>query len=432
MSADRHAERPAATKQGLARVARPDDVHIAGIGLVTPLGHDVPTTWGGLCEGRSGIRRIRQFDARGFQAQIAGEVDAPAEPYPSRFFGHAVTERKTRFAAQALDEAMATAGLSRGDLERAPTGLFSGSEKEVSDDLSVFTAYDREADHPDVVAQRHHQEIAGRYADAFNRLVAARLPNLAVSFNYAMACAASAVAALQAVRWLRRGLIDRAIVLGVDTPVKSSSVLDFQLLGALSTQNLDPTKASRPFDANRDGFVLAEGAGAMILESARIATRDRRGRFGSIAGIGITNNRFHMTNTPRAGVPAARAMRLALADAGLRPSDIGYINAHGTSTDVGDIGETNAISEVFDPPPPISSTKSMTGHLVAAAGIVELIVTCLALRHQFLPPTINQEHPDLECPLDYVANQGRTTSVRFAMTNSFGFGGTNVALVVER
>lgn len=408
--------------------ARPT-IAIRGIGVATPLGLDAASTWSAVQRGRSGVGTIELFDASALGVRIAGEAPLPSTRYVSKALKRQARDRKEDLAMRVFDEAMASAGLEPGDLAESPFGIFCGSEKAVSEDLGIYEGYERSPlglDDPEL-ALRHQLSIDQRSADAFCRELLGVLPPPTFYANYAQACAASAVAVVQAVRWLRRGLIRRAIVVGVDTPVNSASVIDFHLLGALSTRNDSPPEASRPFDARRDGFVLSEGAGALILEAVHGDTQ-----YSAIRGVGMNNNQDHITKTPLLGSRCAAAMTAALADAGIMPAEIDYINAHGTSTDVGDVGETNGIRNVFATPPPVSSTKSMTGHLIAAAGIVELCLTQLAGQHGFLPPTTNQQETDPDCGLDYIPNSGRNAPVRYAMSNSFGFGGTNVAILVGR
>ncbi len=409
----------------------PRDIIITGLGAVSPLGLTAQATWDGLCAGKSGVRRIRHVDVRGLDVQIAGEVGLPGVQEVSRLLGRTIGDRKQRFALRALDEALLSAGLAQADLRGVRTGIFTGCEKAETEDLS-FGTHGHEHEGADLIEQLHQQHILGRCADYVARSVAEVVGTPLCTFNYSMACAASAVALAQAVRWLRRGAIDRAIVIGADAPITSGGIHGFQMLGALSTSNDPPEAASRPFDANRDGFVLAEGAGALILESRALARARHAPYQGRIVGIGMSNNCYNMTKTPRDGKAAARAMRAALEDAGIAPEQVGYVNAHATSTDVGDLGETQAIRTALSAKVAVSATKSMTGHLVAAAGAFEAVITALALREQFLPPTINHQVPDPDCDLDCVPNAGRKASFEYAMTNSFGFGGTNVSLLLGR
>jgi 3-oxoacyl-[acyl-carrier-protein] synthase II len=405
-------------------------VVVAGMGLVTPLGLDLASTWQGLLLGRSGIRAIDAFDASGLGAQIAGGVGAGPQ-YHSRLLRRSTRTKREHFAMRALDEALASAELAEEDLARNPLGVFTGCEPENSNDFSIFAEYELcNRDARDAVADRHRRILAARQPDVVGRAILERTPSARMFFNYVMACAAGAAAIHEALRWLRRGTIERALVLAVDTPINVGAVHGFEELGALSTHNEAPERACRPFDRNRDGFVLAEGAGAIVLETVELAaSRTHRGH-GHLLGGGMTNNQYQITRTPPRGEHAARAMRLALADAGLEPAQIGYINAHGTSTDVGDAGEVAAIRSVFETPPPTSSTKSMTGHMVTASGIVEMIIALMAVRDGQLPPTINQENPDPACELDCIPNVARAAAVRYALSNCFGFGGTNVSLVV--
>lgn len=407
---------------------------IVGAGMVTPLGLDAQTTWRALRAGKSGIGMITHFDSSGLEVHIAGQVPASGAPYFSNFLGREARAGKEEIAFRALDEALRSANLSASSLRERRVGIFTACEKQSPDALQLFDAYEKQDGSSAALLEAHLSSIAQRYGGSIAHEFRSRFGGAVVTANYAMACAAGAIAVAQAVRWLRRRRIDTAVVVAADTPITSGTVHGFQMLEALSRQNAQPTRASCPFDAERDGFVLAEGAGALVLEAGwRSAPPERPApRWGRIVGVGTSNNADQLTKTPRDGARPALALRNCLEDARVAPAQVGYINAHATSTDVGDISETNAIANVFDPPPPVSSTKSMTGHLVAAAGLVELIITTLALRDGFLPPTINQTRPDPDCHLDVIPNRGRTTAAAYAISNSFGFGGTNVALLVGK
>jgi 3-oxoacyl-[acyl-carrier-protein] synthase II len=399
------------------------------MGLVTPLGIDVPTTWVSLLQGRSGIRPITAFDASGLGARIAGGVIAGHE-YASRILGRRTRTRREHFAFRALDEALESAELTDRALAQNSTGVFTGCERENTNDFTLIAGLERSAFADPGMAHLHRRSLCDRQPDAVGREIVQRVRLTKLCFNYTMACAAGAAAVHEALRWLRRGVIDRAVVLAVDTPINVGAVHGFEELGALSLNNDAPERACRPFDRDRDGFVLAEGAGALILETGEAGRARGHRPIGWLLGGGMTNNQYHITKTPPLGEHAARAMRRALDDAGLQPEEIDYINAHGTSTDVGDAGEVAAIRSVFRDPPPTSSTKSMTGHMVAASGVVELAVTLLAMRAGKLPPTINHENSDPACALDCVPNVARAAPIRNALSNSFGFGGTNVSLVI--
>ena len=405
-------------------------VVVTGMGLVTPIGSDVSQTWTALIAGRSGIGNIAAFDASGLGVRIAGEV-RDDEPYDSVLLGRKTRSRREAFALRAVDEALRSAELTSTSLSETPLGLFSGCERENINDFGVFASYKREGQRAPVTAHRHRGQLFARQPDSVARQIFAELPSARLCCNYTMACAAGAVAAYQALRWLRSGVIQRAVVFAADTPINVGAVHGFEELGALSTLNDEPARACRPFDQHRDGFVLAEGAAAVVFEHEASAVRRGHRGLGRLVGAGMTNNQASITTTPASGEHAARAIRIALADAGIEPSDVGYINGHGTSTDTGDAGEAAAILSVFEPPPPTSSTKSMTGHMVAASGVTELIITLLAVREGVLPPTINHSAPDPEWALDCVPNTARPAEVRHALSNSFGFGGTNVSLIVS-
>jgi len=361
---------------------------VAGVGMTTPCGGTWGETWENVSAGISGIREISRFDPGniGVHAAAAINFEVSLVEGVSTFLPGSKRWREV-LALNALCEAMDLAQLNHKSAgSDVRVGVFTGCEKEATDDFRAFQMTDGSAfsDHAD-----HLAELDERNADFVMRCVANTLDGVVMAANYSMACAASAIALIQAVRWLRRGAIDRAIVIGANTPINTKNVHGFHLLGALSTSDEDAETVCRPFDIDRDGFVLGEGAGALILETAVLNSARGGPSHGMIAGVGITNNCSHITSTPPEGEAAARAMTLAIEDAGLSPAQIGYINVHATSTPVGDLGEARGIKRVFENPPPVSATKSTTGHLVAAAGIVEAGITLAALKNQFVPPTKN-------------------------------------------
>jgi 3-oxoacyl-[acyl-carrier-protein] synthase II len=418
-------------------------VVITGIGCINPMGHDVETVWKGLCEGRSGVGYTTIFDASHFPTKISAEVknwDVTSVGEPAdrwRFRG-----RHSCFAGGAARQAVDSSGVLDGDLDPVRFGVYLGSGEGNQDfnsftrmmtaalqgdslDLAEFTRAGLETLNATVELEQEPNMPAGHLASMFN----AQGPNA----NCLTACAASSQAIGEATEIIRRNDADVMISGGAHSMIHPFGVTGFNLLTALSTRNDEPTRASRPFDRLRDGFVLGEGAAMVVLEELERAKRRGAPIFGEILGYGSTADAYRITDIHPDGRGAIGCMRQAIVDARLNPSDIDYVNAHGTSTAVNDKVETRACREVFEPHgriPPISSTKSMMGHLIAAAGVTELIVCLMAIRDNVLPPTINYENPDPQCDLDYVPNQARPASCRYALNNSFGFGGQNISLVV--
>ena len=421
-------------------------VVVTGVGCVTPLGVTVEELWKNLVAGNSGVGLTTVFDASRFPTKISAEVrdwDVTAEGERAEDWQYC--GRHTKFAAGAALQAMRDAGLPKG-LERDPTrlGIYlgSGEGQQAFDaftsmmmaaidgeslDVAKFTKLGLETLHPLTEVEQEPNMPAGHLAALFN----AQGPNL----NCLTACAASSQAIGEAVEIIRRGEADVMLSGGCHSMIHPFGVTGFNLLTALSTRNDEPQRASRPFDNERDGFVLGEGAAMVVLEELEHAKRRGAKIHGEVVGYGSTADAYRITDTHPEGRGASACIRMALADAGLEPEAIDYINAHGTSTDVNDKVETLAIKTVFGERAykiPVSSTKSMMGHLIAAAGATELIVCLLAIRDGLLPPTINYEHPDPNCDLDYVPNQVREGKCDHALSNSFGFGGQNIALIVSR
>jgi 3-oxoacyl-[acyl-carrier-protein] synthase II len=421
-------------------------VVVTGVGCVTPLGVTVEELWKNLVAGKSGVGLTTVFDASRFPTKISAEVrdwDVTAEGERAEDWQYC--GRHTKFAAGAALQAMRDAGLPRG-LERDPTrlGIYlgSGEGQQAFDaftsmmmaaidgdtlDVAKFTKLGLETLHPLTEVEQEPNMPAGHLAALFD----AQGPNL----NCLTACAASSQAIGEAVEIIRRGEADVMLSGGCHSMIHPFGVTGFNLLTALSTRNDEPQRASRPFDNQRDGFVLGEGAAMVVLEDLEHAQRRGAKIHGEVVGYGSTADAYRITDTHPEGRGASACIRMALADAGLGPDSIDYINAHGTSTDVNDKVETLAIKNVFGERAykiPVSSTKSMMGHLIAAAGATELIVCLLAIRDGLLPPTINYEEPDPNCDLDYVPNQVRAGKCDRALSNSFGFGGQNIALIVSR
>ncbi|MCH7700334.1 MAG: beta-ketoacyl-[acyl-carrier-protein] synthase family protein [Planctomycetes bacterium] len=425
-------------------------VVITGMGWITPLGHDIDGVWAKLLEGTSGVGPTTRFHAETFPTQFSAEVDGFSL---SNFLGaraaeHDGASRNTQFALAAAHQAWESAGLSSvDDLDSARVGVYLGGGEGPLDFDSFSQAAVKgwvkdspDGPHLDVSLWA---EVARRTLDPTTEFE--QEPNLAAGhlavhfqaggpcFNTLTACAASTQAIGEASAIIRRGDADVIISGGAHTMIHPLGVTGFNRLTALSTRNDSCRTASRPFDRDRDGFVLGEGAGIVILEEEQHA-RDRGATIlANVVGYGSTADAFRVTDIHENGRGAIAAMRLAIEDAGLSPEQIDYISAHGTGTEENDKIESLAIRAVFGDRAsqvPISSIKSMLGHLIAAAGVVEIITCVLAIRNGVVPPTINYREPDPRCDLDYVPNESRRIEVETALSNSFGFGGQNDALIV--
>lgn len=422
-------------------------VVVTGIGMVTPVGHSPEEFWKSLSAGKSGVGPITLFDASSFPTKIAAEVkNFDIADYGERYSDYQYCGRHTLFAVAAAKQAVADSGIQDSGYDPDRTGIYLGAGEGRQDFLNfvsiIADAYrvdQREIDGATFIregnkrlhAEKELEQEPGMTASHLASLFDAQGPNL----NCLTACAASSQAIGEAVEIIRRGDADTMISGGTHSMLHPFGISGFNLLTALSTNNANPAGASRPFDKNRDGFVIGEGAGMVILEELGRAKRRGAKIYGEIVGYGSTADAFRITDTPPDGHGAISCMSAALKDAGLATEQIQYINAHGTSTDVNDRVETLAIKQVFGDYArklPVSSIKSMTGHLIAAAGSVELITCMFAIRDGLLPPTINYETPDPDCDLDYVPNVARSAKVTNALSNSFGFGGQNVSLVVSR
>ena len=406
-------------------------VVVTGVGVVSPVGTGTEAFWQALCQGRSGIGPITLFDATAYDVRFAGEVrdfDSAAfiEPREAKHM-----DRFVQFAVGASRMAVSNARLEITPANRDRTGVLIGS--------GIGGTWTWERQHQ-ILLEKGPSRVSPYFipmmiSDMASGMVSivfdARGPNSSVT----TACASSAHAIGDAFEIIKRGDADAMIAGGAEAAVSPISVAGFCAMKALSRRNAEPEKASRPFDAGRDGFVLGEGAGIVILESLESARRRAAPILGEVVGYGMTGDAYHMTAPAPDGDGAARAMREALRDAGLEPREVDYINAHGTSTPLNDKLETVAVKRVFGDHAyrlAISSTKSMTGHTLGAAGGIECIICLLAIRDGLLPPTINYEAPDPDCDLDYVPNQARKAPVRVALSNSLGFGGHNATLVVRR
>lgn len=406
-------------------------VVVTGLGLVTACGNNVADTWSALKEGKSGADYISRFDTEKFDVKFACEVK---NFNPENYLEKKEARRMgafTHFAIAASDEAIKDSGLKIDDSNAEMIGTY------ISSGIGDFWAIERE-----------HEKLLnfgpGRVSPFF---IVSAIVNLAagnVSIRHgakgpnsatATACSAGAHAIGDSFRLIERGDADAMICGGAESAITPMSVAGFDSMRALSRRNDEPTKASRPFDAARDGFVMGEGAGIMILEELEHAKARGAKIYAEIVGYGMTGDAFHVTQPDETGSGAIRVMQRAIKDAGISPEQIDYINAHGTSTPYNDKFETMAIKKVFGEHAyklTVSSTKSMTGHALGAAGGVEAVISVKALHDGILPPTINYENPDPDCDLDYVPNKMRPAQIEYALSNSFGFGGTNACLIFKR
>lgn len=420
-------------------------VVVTGMGAITPLGNSMDDTWNAMLAGGSGIGRITHFDASNFPTKIAAEVknyDFAKWIDQPEIFQH--TGRNIRFAIGAAVDAVRDSKLLESNIDPARFGVYLGAGEGAQNfhvfmsiiasahkngelDLGEFARSGLQELNAQAELEQEPNMPAGHLAALFN----AQGPNL----NCLTACAASSQALGEATEIIRRGDADVMLSGGAHSMIHPFGVTGFNLLTALSTNNDDPRGASRPFDKNRDGFVLGEGAGMVILEELEHALARGAHIWGEISGYGSTADAFRITDTHPEGRGAVSCINMALRDAGLNPDDIHYINAHGTSTEVNDKVETMAIKHAFGANAykiPVSSIKSMMGHLIAAAGSVEAITCLLTINRSVVPPTMNYTTPDPECDLDYVPNAARDAKVDNALSNSFGFGGQNISLVFSR
>jgi 3-oxoacyl-[acyl-carrier-protein] synthase II len=406
-------------------------VAVTGIGLVTPLGTGVHKTWSGLIGGKSGIGKISRFDSSGFQTTIAGEVN---DFIPSDFLPKKEANRTELFIAYALAAsrmAVQDAGLvideSCSDRIGVSTGCGLGGLSTLETNHDILKKKGPGRVSPFLVPMM----IGNMAAGMISIHLGAKGPNS----NISTACAAGAHAIGDSYHIIKRGDADAMITGGVDSLITPMCIAGFNAMRALSTRNHEPEKASRPFDRDRDGFVVGEGSGMLILEPFEKALDRGATIYAEVCGFGMSGDGYHMTAPPPDGEGAARCMVSAIDDAGITYNDIDYINAHGTSTPMNDLYETRAIKSVFKERAselPVSSTKSMTGHLLGGAGGMETAFTALAIKNSIIPPTINLDNPGDECDLDYVPHTSRKQTIHYAMTNSFGFGGTNASLILKK
>ena len=405
-------------------------VVVTGVGMVTPLGHTAASTWEALLAGRSGAGPITRFDASAFETKIACEVkDFDPGRYLDRKEARRM-DRYTHFAIAATAEALQDANLRITPENADDIGIIVGSGiggiETLSQQFQVYFEKGPSRLSPFLCTMMIGNMAAGHASIVFGM----RGPN----YGTVSACASGAHAIGAAFETVRRGAASVMLAGGAEAPVVPIGIGTFNSMRALSTRNDEPEKASRPFDRDRDGFVIGEGAGILVLEELEHARSRGAHIYGEVVGYGATADACHVTAPAEGGAGAARAMLAALREAGLHPDDVDYINAHGTSTPLNDKAETSAIKAVFGKHAwdiPVSSTKSMTGHLLGAAGAVEAIICLLAIRDSIVPPTINLENPDPDCDLDYVPNVARRHRVRVALSNSLGFGGHNAALILR-
>jgi 3-oxoacyl-[acyl-carrier-protein] synthase II len=407
-------------------------VVVTGLGLVTPTGVGTEQSWQALLAGKSGVGLITLFDTTDYACRIAAEVSNfdPAMYMPRRKLKEMC--RFTQFAMAASKMAIEDAGLELTDEERLRAGCFIGVGLGGLENLERVTLM-LAAKGPDKVSPYFIPSIIGNLAAG---QVAIEYGLHGPSYCQTSACASSAHSIGEALEWLKRGDVDVMVCGGAEATITPIGIAGFSAMFALSRRNDEPEKASRPFDAGRDGFICGEGAGTLILETLTRAKRRGARIICEVTGWGATTDGYHITKPAPNHQHAARAMRVALQNARINPSDIDYVNAHGTSTPLGDLEESRALADTFgshalDKKLWVSSTKSMTGHMLGAAGAVEAAICAKALSTGHVPPTINLDNPDPECVLDYVPHHARERKLKHVMSNSFGFGGTNVALVLS-
>ena len=408
-------------------------VVVTGLGVVTPLGCELDDVWAAVCRGESGVGLIQRFDCRDFKVRFGGEIrdfDATAhlemDPRDLR-----LADRFSQFALVAAEKAIrqSAVDLTAGDSYHYGVLVGSGIGGLDEIELQHSVLFDRgpERISPFMIPKLIINAASGNLSVRWGL----RGPNTAVC----TACASGTNAIGDAFRLIQMGMADVMVTGGTEAALTPMGIAGFARMGALSTRNGAPQHASRPFDKDRDGFVLSEGAGIVVLEEREFALQRGAVILAEVFGYGLSSDATHLTSPDPRGTGAARAIQFAIADAGISPDDVDYINAHGTSTPLGDVAETNAIRTVFGQHADslcVSSTKSQIGHLLGASGGVESVFCIKAIQEEKAPPTINLEHPDPDCDLDYVPNEPRNLSIRFAMKNSFGFGGHNACLVFGR
>ena len=401
-----------------------EKIAITGMGAVTPVGVGVRNYWNNLIAGKSGISKITAFDTSELAVEIAGEIKdlTPAEHMPRELIRQ--TDAFMQYAYIAAKEAIED---SRIKINPQKTGIVMGTA------LGGITTTARTQES---LSEAAHKKVGPRFIPKILGNVAAA--NIAIAYGIKgpsltlnTACASGSDAVNTACMLIKSGKADAVLAVGAESVLCPLVIYSLSNAKTLS-HNSDPAKASRPFDKNRDGFVIGEGGGALMLESLSSAMARDAKIYGIIAGGANTSDAYHVTASEPNGEGAAECMRLALSEANLSPADIGYINAHGTGTLKGDISETRAIKAVFNNPPPISSTKGATGHMMGAGGITEIIACVKAIETGTIPPTLNLDEPDFECDLDYTPNVAKTVDITHAMSNAFGFGGQNSSIIISK
>lgn len=407
-------------------------VVITGLGAITPVGNDVETFWQSLKEGKSGVGPTTSFDASAFDSRISAEVkDFDPTRYGISLKDIKRTAKFVQFAIAAAKQAMESSGLDSKKEDATRMGVVIGSGigslHTIEEEHKIFLSKGPSRLSPFLIPMLIVNEASGMVAIIHGL----KGPNSCV----ATACASGSHAIGEAYRMILYGDADVMLTGGTESCIVPTSVGGFCALRALSTRNDDPKRASRPFDRDRDGFVMAEGCGLVVLETLEHAQKRNADIIAEITGFGMSCDAYHITAPDPDGAGAAQAMSMALKDAQMKPEDVTYINAHGTSTKLNDKIETLSMKKAFgaySKKVMVSSTKSVTGHLLGAAGGVEFLTCCLAIRDGVIPPTINYEHPDPDCDLDYVPNIARKTNVEACMSNSLGFGGHNASLIVKK
>ena len=406
-------------------------VVVTGVGLVTPLGTGVEKTWSALCAGKSGIGPITRFDASEVGVNIAAEVkDFQVEDHIDKKVAKHL-DLFVQYAVAAAGEALRNAELQITEENAPRIASIMGCGLGGLPTIEKYHQVAMEKGTKRITPFFIPMVIPNMGAGQISIIYGTRGPNLCLT----TACAAGTHAVGAAFRSIANDECDVAITGGSESVICPLAVGGFHAMKALSTRNDQPEKASRPFDRDRDGFIISEGAGVLILEELEHAKARGAKIYAEVVGYGLSSDGYHMAAPPEDGNGASRCMQMALKDAGMQPEDVDYINAHGTSTPLNDVVETRAIKTAFGDQAyklAISSTKSMTGHMLGGAGGIEAVFTALSIKHQIAPPTMNLENPSPECDLDYVPNQARKMKIRAAMSNSFGFGGTNAVLIMKQ